>query len=146
MTMEVEPKFYGPDHKVSDNEEMKLALAVIMRDLNDIQRKIESGGFDIDMYLSDPGSDIDGKIRPPYQFTKPVMITHVLATWDSTSNTASLKLGDRIMPLPATLGFISFDCAIQLMRDDDAFLQLQVGKAGHLELMGTSDYRKIDRS
>jgi hypothetical protein len=145
-SMEVEPAYYGPDQAISSRHELRELFADLFTDINEIKRKIEFGGFDIDMYKSDNGTKPDGKTTLNPTYNKPIMIQHIIAFWDSTSNVASMTIADRIIPLPQTAGFIEFDCAIQMQKDDPCFLQVQIGKACHFEVMGTSDYRKMDRS
>lgn len=142
--MEVEPTL--SHHHVSDAEHFRLALAYLVRDISGIKRSLEKGQFDIDFYLSDNGTHPTGIIAPQKQIIKPFMIGFILAVWDTTSNAATLQINDRIMKFPPTLGIVSFDCAIQVQKDDVITFTVQQGKSCHIEIMGSSDWRKMDRS
>lgn len=142
--MEVEPTL--SHHHMTESEHLRLALAYLVRDISGIKRSLEKGQFDIDFYMSDNGTSSSGIITPQKQIIKPFMIGYILATWDTTSNVATLQINDRIMKFPPTLGFVSFDCAIQVQKDDVLTFTVQQGKACHIEIMGASDWRKMDRS
>lgn len=134
--------------ELSDKEHVKLALAYLVRDISDIKRFFQKNQLDIDMYASDfAGTNPGGILKVRKQVNKPIIVQAILATWDPTTIIAFLTIGDRQIPLVPGSGFFNATgVTIQVQRDDEIFLTVTAGKECYLEVMGTADSRKIDRS
>lgn len=146
LTIESIEEIPAVPRELPDNEHVKLALAYLVRDIGDIKRFFARNQFDVDMYLSDNGSNPTGVITPQKVYNGSWMIQLILATWDPTSAVAKLTIGDRIIPLPVTAGTFSAQVEMQVQRDDVINFTVTAGKACHIELMGSADIKRFDRT
>lgn len=130
---------------VTDFEKTVALFAHLAGKIHEIDDKLTNNELDVDEFTTQSQAPLT-IWRPIKNYYLPIVVEFVVAVFPVATTSASITLGPRVIPITnLAAGIFSFDCRMQLEKDDDRFLTIAPAGAAFLEIMGRATKQQVDR-